>query len=149
MSDTQLVTNRKARFQYEILETYETGIVLTGTEVKSLRDHGGQLDEAYVKCIKNEIWLVGAHISHYSFGNLNNHQERRDRKLLMHKKEIIRLKMAIQEKGLTLIPLGLYLKQGKIKMKIATAKGKKLHDKRQTIKERDEKRQINRAMKSI
>lgn len=142
-----LVSNRRAGHDYEILETFEAGIVLLGTEIKSLRDHGGSLQEAYVKVINNEIWLIGATISPYRYGNIYNHEERRDRKLLMHKREISRLKTAGQEKGLTLIPLGMYIKEGRVKVKIATAKGKKNIDKRAALKERDEKRHIDKAMK--
>jgi len=147
-SEKDLATNRKAFHDYEILETYEAGIALLGTEVKSLRDHGGSLQEAYVKIFGNELWLIGASITPYRFGNIHNHEERRDRKLLMHKKEIRKLKEYVSEKGMTLVPLVLYLKKGIVKIKIARAKGKKLHDKRQAIKERDEKRHIDRAMRS-
>ncbi len=146
---SELVSNRRAMHDYEILETFEAGIVLQGTEIKSLRDHGGSLQDAYVKVIKNELWLVGCQISHYKFGNIHNHEEKRDRKLLMHKREIYRFKVATQEKGLTIIPLGMYLKQGIVKVRIATAKGKKSFDKRSTIKERDEKRQMQRAVKQF
>jgi SsrA-binding protein len=146
-TNSELVSNRRATFNYEILETYEAGIVLQGTEIKSLRDHGGGLQDSYVKIIKNEIWLVNSSIAPYRFGNIHNHEERRERKLLMHKREIAKLKVASQEKGLTIIPLALYLKSGRVKVKIAVAKGKKSFDKRTAIKERDEKRQIARSMK--
>ena len=142
-----LVSNRRATFNYEILETFEAGIALQGTEIKSLRDHGGSLQEAYVKVINNELWLVGCNIAHYRFGNIHNHEEQRDRKLLMHQREIGRLKVATQEKGQTIIPLAFYLKDGRVKVRIATAKGKKTHDKREAIKERDEKRHIDKMMK--
>jgi SsrA-binding protein len=145
--NTDLVSNRKAGFNYEIIETFEAGIVLEGTEVKSLRDHGGSLQEAYVKVIGDALWLVNASIAPYRFGNIHNHEERRDRKLLMHKREIIRLKSDLHEKGLTVIPLSMYLKKGKIKIKIATARGKKNIDKRETIKARDEKRTMDRIKK--
>lgn len=146
-NSTELASNRKAFHDYEILETFEAGIVLTGTEVKSLRDHGGSLQEAYIKVSQGELWLVGCHIAHWRFGNIYNHEERRDRKLLMHKREILRLKTATQEKGYTIVPLSLFLKKGKVKLKLATARGKKAVDKRQTIKERDEKRQIQKMLK--
>lgn len=149
MEDKELVSNRKAHFNYEILETQEAGIMLMGTEIKSLRDHGGSLQEAYVKIYMNELWLVGCNIAHYKFGNIHNHEEKRERKLLMHKREIARLKKEIQEKGLTIIPLALYLKKGRVKIKIATAKGKKKGDKRETIKAREEKRDIDRARKGL
>lgn len=123
--------------------------MLQGTEIKSLRDNGGSLQEAYVKVINNELWLIGATIAPYRYGNIYNHLDKRDRKLLMHKREITRMKTAVQEKGLTLIPLGLYLKDGRVKTKIAIAKGKKSVDKRATIKERDEKRRMDKAMKNL
>lgn len=152
MNDTshtkELVSNKKAGFQYEILETLETGIVLVGTEIKSLRDHGGGLQEAYVSIEKGELWLINASIAPYRFGNIHNHEEKRKRKLLAHKREILRIHSQIQEKGLTCIPLSMYLKEGRVKVKIALAKGKKLHDKRETIQKRDDMRSIQRAMKN-
>ncbi len=144
----ELVSNRRASFNYEILETFEAGIHLQGTEVKSLRNFGGNLSDSYVKIIHGEMWLVGASIAPYSFGNIHNHEEKRDRKLLMHKREIGRLKEASQEKGLAIIPLSLYLKNGRIKVKLAIAKGKKNLDKRAAIKEREDKRQIGKALKN-
>jgi SsrA-binding protein len=146
-SDSELVSNRKARFEYEILETFEAGIALQGTEVKSLRDNGGHLQEAYCKILHGELWLIGSTIAPYRLGNVHNHEEKRDRKLLMHDYEIRKLKEATQEKGLTIIPLALFLKKGKVKVKIALAKGKKTHDKRQAIKERDVKKQMDHAMR--
>lgn len=145
---SELVSNKKASFNYEILETFEAGIVLLGTEIKSLRDHGGNLLDAYVKIVKGELWLVGSSIAPYRFGNVYNHEERRERKLLMHKREINRLKEATQEKGLTLIPLSFFLKNGRVKVKIATAKGKRTADKRDSIKERDDKRRMESALKN-
>jgi len=142
-----LASNRRATHDYEILETFEAGIVLQGTEIKSIRNHGATLQEAYVKVLNGEIWLIGCNIAPYRFGNIHNHEEMRDRKLLMHKREINRMKVATQEKGLTIIPLALYLKQGKVKLRIAIAKGKKNIDKRVDIKERDEKRRIQQALK--
>lgn len=147
-SDAELVSNRKAHHNYEILETFEAGIVLKGTEVKSLRDHGGSLQEAYIKVKESELWLVGCSIAPWRFGNIHNHEERRERKLLMHKKEIGKLKVLTQEKGLTIVPLSFYLKAGRIKIKIAVARGKTHGDKRQTLKEKDEKRHIDKMMKS-
>lgn len=143
-----LASNRRARHDYEILETFEAGLVLKGTEIKSLRQGGGSLAESYVRLIDGEFWLVGAHIAPYSFGNIHNHPERRDRKLLLHKREMASLRKGIQEKGLTIIPLSIYLKKGYAKIKIAIARGKKLHDKRQSIKERDEKKRIDRMIKN-
>ena len=146
MSD--LASNRKAFRDYEVLETYEAGIVLLGTEIKSLRNHGGNIKESYVKIISNELWLLGAHIAQYRFGNIHNHDEIRDRKLLMHKREIQKLQVAIKEKGLTIVPLALYLKKGTVKIKIGKCKGKKTIDKRASIRERDEKRHLQRTLKS-
>jgi len=143
-----LVSNRRATYNYEILETFEAGIALQGTEIKSLRDHGGSLQEAYVKIINNELWLVSCSIAPFKYGNVHNHEERRERKLLMHKREIEKMNVATQEKGLALIPLAFYLKNGRVKLKIAIAKGKKTFDKREAIKERDEKRDMQKAMKN-
>lgn len=144
-----LVSNRQATYQFQILETFEAGIQLQGTEIKSLRAHGGSLQEAYIKVLQNELWLIGCSIAPYRFGNIHNHEERRDRKLLMHKREIAKLREAVQEKGLALIPLAFYLKDGRVKVKIAIAKGKKTVDKRETIKARDEKRYMQKMMKRI
>ena len=143
-----LASNRRAFHDYEILETFETGIVLQGTEIKSIRDHGTSLQEAYVKVIRQEVWLVGCSIAPYRFGNINNHEDKRDRKLLLHKREIEKLRVSVQEKGLTLIPLTFYLKGGRVKVKIAIAKGKKTYDKRADIKAKDEKRKMQQALKN-
>lgn len=142
-----LVSNKRATFNYQLLESFEAGIALQGTEIKSLRNHGGSLQEAYVKIINNEIWLVGCNIAPYKYGNVHNHEDTRDRKLLLHKREISKLKVASQEKGLTIIPLSFYLKEGRVKVRIALAKGKNVIDKRETIKERDSKRYIDKVMK--
>jgi SsrA-binding protein len=147
-SSQDLVSNRRASHDYEILETFEAGLVLQGTEIKSIRNHGASLQEAYVKVFANELWLIGCSIAPYRFGNIHNHEEKRDRKLLMHRTEIRRLKEATQEKGLTLIPLAMYLNKGRVKLKIALAKGKKTFDRRADIKERDEKRRIQQALKN-
>ena len=146
-SESELVSNRRARHDYEILETVEAGIVLLGTEIKSLRNHGGSLQDAYVVIDKGEAFLKQASISPYKFGNVFNHEERRDRKLLLHHYEITKLKKSIEQKGLTIIPLAMYLKKGIVKVKLGVAKGKKQHDKRQSIKEREEKRSIARILK--
>lgn len=144
MSKTQeneLVSNRKAFHDYEIIETYEAGIQLLGTEIKSLRNHGGQLRDAYVDVRDFSLFLLNASIAPYSFGNIHNHEERRPRKLLMHKGEIEKLRRAVAEKGLTLIPLSIYLnKRGFAKIKIALARGKKNYDVRAAKKEKDLKR---------
>lgn len=146
-NSSDLVSNRRAHHDFEILETFEAGIALLGTEIKSLRDNGGSLQEAYVKIIKGELWLIGCSISPYRYGNVHNHEERRDKKLLMHGYEITKLKTSVQEKGLTLVPLGLYLKKGRAKLKIAIGRGKKTIDKRQSIKERDDKRHMEKISK--
>lgn len=147
--NTDLASNKKAYHEYEILETFVAGVALKGTEIKSLRDGGGSLNEAYVKILKGEPYLVGSHIAHYKFGNVHNHPERRDRKLLLRKRELQALKKAIQEKGLTIVPLNLHLSgKGYCKAKIAIARGKKLHDKRSSIKEKEQKRTIQREIKN-
>lgn len=137
-----IATNRKANFQYEILNRYEAGIVLLGTEVKSLRDSKVNLSDAYGRINNNEIWLVGCHINEYKFGNQNNHDPLRKRKLLMNKKEIRKLKAKLEELSLTLIATKIYFKNSKIKIEIALAKGKKLFDKRETIKKRETERKL-------
>lgn len=138
-------TNRRARYDYEILETFEAGIALLGTEIKSLRDHGGSLQDSYVDIERTEAWLKSASIAPYRFGNIHNHEERRPRKLLLHKKEIQKLRKQREQKGLTIIPLSVYLtKKGLVKVKIAVARGKKTIDKRATIQERQEKREMAR-----
>ena len=144
-----LVSNRKAFHDYEVIETFEAGIQLKGTEIKSLRDNGGTLQQAYVKLLKGELWLIGANIAHYKYGNIHNHEEQRDRKLLIHKRELKQMGVATKEKGLTLIPLGMYLKKGWVKVKVAIAKGKKAADKRHVLKERDELKRMQRAMRNV
>lgn len=143
---TDLVSNRKAFHDYEILETFEAGIALLGTEIKSLRNHGGSLQDAYVDVRRGELWLINSSIAPYSFGGVYNHPEKRERKLLMHAREIENLRRLTQEKGLTIIPLSIYFnKKGIAKIKIATAKGKKSYDKRAAIKKREDTRAIERA----
>ncbi len=142
-----LVSNRKAFHEYEILETFEVGIQLVGTEIKSLRANGGSLQEAFVAVEQGELWLIGSSIPPYAFGSFCNHDERRKRKLLANRREIQTIAAAIQEKGLTCIPLAIYLRGGLAKLKISLAKGKKIHDKREAIKAREDKRSIDRLMK--
>jgi SsrA-binding protein len=142
-----LVRNRRSFHDYEILETFEAGIVLQGTEIKSLRTNDASIQEAYVKVIEGEAWLVGCYIAPYKYGNVHNHEERRDRKLLFHKYEIRKLKEATREKGLTLVPLAIYLHKGRAKIKVGLAKGKKAHDKRHSIREKEEKRAMDRSRK--
>jgi len=147
MKEKELVKNRRAYHDYEILETFEAGISLLGTEIKSLRNHGGSLQEAYVTTKKGEAWLINASIAPYSFGTVYNHSERRERKLLLHKKEIARLRKTQQEKGMALIPLSFYLKNNRVKVRIGIGKGKKAFDKRSAIKEKEQKRMIQRSLK--
>lgn len=142
-----LVSNRKAYHDYEILETYETGIVLYGSEIKALRTHGGSLQDSFVDIKDNELWLMNSSIIPYKFSANFIPEDKRKRKLLMHKSEILKLKRKVQEKGLTIIPLSIYLKDGRAKVKIAVAKGKKAHDKRAKLKEKDQKREIRKSLK--
>lgn len=144
----QIAENRRARYDYELLERFEAGIVLTGTEVKSLRDGRVTLAQAYADVRGNEVWLLGAEIAVYDHGNTTNHDPTRERKLLLHKKEIATLVGKVKEKGQTLVPTKLYFKDGKVKIEIALGRGKEKGDKRRTIADRDAKRQIDRALKS-
>lgn len=139
--------NRRARHEYFIEDTYETGLVLTGTEIKSVRDGKVQFNDAFISIIKGEAYIKGMHIAPYKFGNIFNVDETRDRKLLMHKYEIRKLYDKVRLKGYTLIPLRIYLKEGRAKLEIALAKGKNLYDKRQTEKLRDAKREMEKALK--
>jgi SsrA-binding protein len=139
-----LVSNRKAFHDYEILESFEAGIVLVGTEVKSLKGHEGSLQDAYVTAQGQELYLMNASIPPYRMGTHENHEERRSRKLLMHSYEIEKMKKVTQQKGMTIIPLAIYLKKGRIKIRIAIARGKKSYDKRAALKEKAEKREIRK-----
>ncbi len=141
-----LAQNRKARHVYHVLETIEAGLVLTGTEVKSCRAGGISLAEAYAKAADGELWLVSAHIAPYEQGNRNNHAPRRDRKLLLHKREIERLSRQVESKGLTLIPLSVYLSRGKIKLQLGLCRGKNVRDKRQDLKKRADEREARRMI---
>lgn len=132
-----LSDNRSARHNFHLLECYEAGMVLTGTEVKAAKDGKVQLKESYAEVSGNEAWLLNAHINEYSHGNIMNHQPVRKRKLLLHRSEIDKLLVETREKGLTLVPTKLYLKQGRIKVEIAVARGKKLHDKRESERARE------------
>jgi SsrA-binding protein len=143
-----IAENRKARHEYHLLERYEAGVVLTGTEVKSLRDGGATLQRAYADVRDGEAWLIGAHIAEYGQGNVFNHEPDRDRKLLLHRKEIASLYGKVREKGLTLVPTRLYFKDGKVKVEVALARGKEQRDKRRDIAKRDAARQIERELKS-
>ena len=144
---TKLVAdNRRARYDYELLDRVEAGIVLTGTEVKSLREGRVQLAQAYADLRDGELWLVGASIDEYAQGNVANHRPDRDRKLLLHRREIDALVAKIREKGLTVVPTRLYFKDGRVKLELALARGKDRGDKRRTIADRDAKRQMERAL---
>jgi SsrA-binding protein len=146
---TKLISeNRRARHDYHLLERFEAGLVLTGTEVKSLRQGQATLQRAFADLRDGELWLVGAHIPEYAQGNLANHDPDRDRKLLLRRREIDSLLGKVQERGLTLVPTKLYFKNGRVKIEIALARGKEARDKRRAIAERDARRQIERELKS-
>ena len=148
MAEKQIAENRRARHDYQLLERVEAGIVLTGTEVKSLRDGRTTMAQAYADIREGEAWLNGLEIAVYEQGNRANHEPDRPRKLLMHRREIERLYGQVREKGFTLVPTRLYFKDGRVKAEIALAKGKELRDKRRTVADRDAKRQIDRELKS-
>ncbi len=143
-----IAENRKARHNFELLERFEAGIQLTGTEVKSLRSGQVELAQAHAEIRAGEAWLVGASIPEYVQGGDANHRPDRDRKLLLHREEIARLHGKVREKGLTLVPLRLYFKDGRVKVEIALARGRNVHDRREAITEREMKRQLDRAMKT-
>lgn len=143
-----LIVNKKARFNYHLLETFEAGIVLTGNEIKAVRAGQINLSEAYIRPDAGELFLIGAHITEYSHSSEKSYNPTRTRKLLMHKKEIMKLQGRVNEKGLTVVPVKIYLKRGRAKLEIALAKGKDAPDKRQTIKEREHKKQAERAIKN-
>ena len=147
MSIKVIATNRKARHEYHILEKYEGGIVLHGSEVKAIREGKANIKEAYVRFIENELFVIGMHIGKYSNEGYSTHTPVRDRKLLLHKKELLNLRKMVDEKGKTLIPLSMYLKGGRVKVEFGLAQGKKMWDKRKTKMEKDVKRQVDRAMK--
>jgi len=146
---TKLIAeNRRARFDYELLDRFEAGIVLVGTEVKSLREGRVTLAQAYADVREGEVWLVGAEISEYAQGNVANHEPTRERKLLLKRAEIAELQSKAREKGQTIVPTRLYFKDGRVKLEVALARGKEKADKRRTIVDRDAQRQIDRALKS-
>jgi SsrA-binding protein len=148
MAEKLIADNRKARHEYELLDRVEAGLVLTGTEVKSLRDGRAVLGQAYADVRDGEAWLHGAEIAVYDQGNRANHDPTRTRKLLLHRREIDRIYGQIREKGLTLVPTRLYFKDGRVKIELALARGKDVRDKRRTVADRDAKRDIERALKS-
>ncbi len=147
MPDETIAVNRRARHDYAIEETLEAGLVLTGTEIKSIRARKVNIAEAYVRVEHGEAWLVGAHIAEYAQGNRYNHAPARTRKLLLHRDQISELLGLQSAKGLTIVPLRLYLRNGVAKLEIGVARGKKAHDKRRTIAERDMRRELERESK--
>jgi SsrA-binding protein len=147
MAEKLIAENRRARFDYELLDRFEAGIVLTGTEVKSLRQGRATMAQSWAEVRENEAWLMGVEIAIYDQGGPMNHEPTRPRKLLMHRREIDRLYGTIREKGLTLVPTRLYFKDGRVKVELAVARGKEQRDKRRDIADRDAKRQMQRALK--
>lgn len=143
-----IANNRKARHEYEVLDTLECGIVLQGSEVKSLRQGRMSIDEAYGRVDRGEVWLMGLDIQEYSFANVQNHDPRRRRKLLMHRREIKKFASQAYEKNLTLVPLKMYFTRGRAKVLMGICRGKKQYDKRETKKKRDVQRDIDRAMRA-
>ena len=143
-----IAENRRARHDYALLERFEAGMVLTGTEVKSLRDGRVSLAQAYADVREGEVWLVGSHIATYDEGNVANHDPDRDRKLLLHRKEIESLYGKVRERGFTLVPTRMYWKNGRVKVELALARGKEQRDKRRDIAKRDADRQIARALRA-
>lgn len=143
----QIARNSKAFHDYFVEEAFEAGVVLSGTEVKSIRQGAVNLKDSFCQVKDGELWLYGVHISPYEKGNIFNKDPRRTRKLLMHRREIFRLQSVVQREGLTLVPLALYFKDARVKVEVGLCKGKKLYDKRATAAERDSKRDIDRAMK--
>ena len=146
MSEKVVTFNRKALHDYHVIETVEAGLVLTGTEIKSIRDGRVNLREAFARAEDGELWLHNMHIAQYPAASHFNHEPTRKRKLLLHRSQIGELSEAINEKGLTIVPLRLYLKRGRAKVEIALARGRRMHDKRQKIAEREAERQITRAL---
>ena len=142
------ILNRKANFNYFIQEEIECGIVLTGTEIKAIREGKANIKDSYAIVRNNECFLLNMHISEYKEGNIFNHDPDRTRKLLLHRKEILKLKTSLEQEGLTLIPLKLYFKDNKLKVSLGICKGKKLYDKRESIKEKDQNREANKLMKN-
>jgi SsrA-binding protein len=147
MAEKTVVVNRKALHDYEILERFEAGLALTGTEIKSIRDGRVSLREAYARPEDSELWLLGAHIALYPAASRFNHEPRRRRKLLLHKYEVRELERAVNERGLTLVPLRLYLKRGMAKLELGLARGRRKYDKRQVIARREAERQMQRALR--
>ncbi|MCP5404644.1 MAG: SsrA-binding protein SmpB [Pseudomonadaceae bacterium] len=148
-SQRNISDNRRARYNYELLEFFQAGLVLTGSEVKSLRLGHAHINEAYASVSRGEVWLIGAHIGAYQNAGYAQHDERRTRKLLLNAAEIEKIKRGLEQKGLTLVPTRLYWHKGRAKVDVALAKGKKTFDKRETIKRREEDRTLRRVMKGV
>ncbi len=149
MGQKIIASNKKARFEHEIIQKFEAGIVLKGTEVKSLRLNKANINDGYCKVDSMmEVFLMNTHIAQYEYGNRMNHQSDRSRKLLLHKYQIKRLYGQVREKGLTLVPLSLYFKNGQVKVEIALVKGKKIHDKRESLKKKTAQRDMERSLKN-
>ena len=147
MPEETVALNRRARHEFSIEETFEAGLVLTGTEIKSIRAGRANLAEAYARIDRGEAWLIGAHIAPYEQGNRNNHEPTRTRKLLLHRDQIAELAGRTQAKGFTLVPLKLYIRDGMAKLELGIARGRKAHDKRRVIAERDVRRELQRETK--
>ena len=147
-AERNLADNRKALHEYHILETWEAGLVLLGTEVKAIREGSVNLRDSYARVDRGEVWLLNVHISPYSHTGYAHHEERRDRKLLLHRHEIQKLTGRVVEKGLTLVPLRMYMKKGRVKVALALVKGKQAHDKRETIRRREIDRETRAAVKA-
>lgn len=142
------IRNKRATFDYELVEKFNAGIVLVGTEIKSIRESKASLVDSYCYIVNNELWIKNMHIAEYFYGSYNNHETRRERKLLLHRKEIKKLDRKTKESGLTIVPVRLFINEkGYVKLQIALARGKKEYDKRQSLREKDDKRSMDRMMK--
>ncbi len=144
-----ITRNRKASFEYFLLDRYEAGLELKGSEIKSIRAGQASISEAFIQIENYQAWLVNAHIAPYDAASIFNHDPKRKKRLLLHKKEILKLWNMVRQKGVTIIPVSLYLKNGRAKLEIATAKGKKLYDKRESIAKRDQEREVLRSSKKL
>ncbi len=144
-----VASNRKAFHEYFVVDRYEAGIALTGTEIKSVRDHRVNLQDGFVQFRQGEAWLMNVHIAPYDFGNRENHEPRRERKLLLHRREIRKLQSKVAERGWTVVPLSMYIRGGRAKLEIGLVKGKRLYDKRDATAERDMDRELRRAVKEL
>jgi len=145
-SEKNIAVNRRASFNYQLFDKFEAGIALTGSEIKGIRDSGANINEAYAMIKGGEIWLINSHISPYQPATYMNHKPKRDRKLLLHKREILKIEIKLKEKGLTLVPTKMYFKNGRAKIELALGKGKKSFDKRESIKKRESDRNLRRVV---